>query len=65
MSSQPRKQRRAYEKFLKKHDPKAYKEWKSKSAERGKEIHREHLDNIKIAEESSDRQSEIIDYENL
>jgi len=65
MSSQSRKQRRSYEKFLKKNDPKGYKEWKSNSIERGKDIHREYLDNVLVTKETNDRQSEIIDYDNL
>lgn len=79
MSSQSRKQRRAYEKFLKKTNPQAYKEWKSDSINRGNQIHQEHLDNIAIDSTKIDLDSntatidvtgdfddpEIIDYENL
>lgn len=79
MSSQSRKQRRAYEKFLKKTNPQAYKEWKADSINRGKQLHQEHLDNIAIdstkieldgntatinvTEDFDD--PEIIDYDNL
>lgn len=46
MSSQARKQRRMYERYLKKANPTAYKQYKSQSAQRGKEIHQEHLNNV-------------------
>lgn len=38
-ASQNRKQRREYELYLKKTDPKKYKEWKSGVSERGKQYH--------------------------
>lgn len=39
--SQSRSQRRNYEKFLKKTNPTAYKEWKENSIERGKKFEEE------------------------
>lgn len=38
---QARRERRAYEKWLKKNDPAAYAEWKAGAHERGREIHAE------------------------
>ena len=40
-TSQSRAQRRTYEKFLKKTNPTAYKEWKENSLERGKRYEEE------------------------
>jgi len=40
-TSQSRAQRRSYEKFLKKSNPLAYKEWKQTSIERGKKFKEE------------------------
>jgi len=40
-TSQTRAQRRSYEKFLKKTNPIAYKEWKESSIERGKRFEEE------------------------
>ena len=37
-TSQSRSERRKYEKFLKKHNPAAYAEWKSNSTERSKKF---------------------------
>lgn len=65
MSSQSRKQRRAYEKFLKKTNPEAYVEWKSESINRGKQIHQEHLDNIAMDVDKINQDSEIIDYDKI
>lgn len=77
--SQSRRQRRAYEKFLKKTNPQAYKEWKEDSINRGKQIHQEHIDSsaiendkisfagdtvtIDVKDELDD--PEIIDYDSL
>lgn len=47
--SQARKQRRSYEKFLKKNHPEQYTEYKSGVKERGIKIHEE---NVKKVEES-------------
>mgnify|MGYP001575809747 CR=1 FL=1 len=47
--SQARKQRRSYEKFLKKNHPEQYVEYKSGVRERGVQIHQE---NVKKVEES-------------
>lgn len=41
--SASRKQRRMYEKFLKKLSPTKYAEWKSQSKERGEQLHKEHI----------------------
>ena len=43
-TSQSRSQRRNYEKFLKKTNPTAYKEWKSNSIERGKSYESNHIE---------------------
>lgn len=42
--SQSRRQRRSYEKILKKMDPTSYIEFKKDSMARGKEIHRQNLE---------------------
>lgn len=42
--SQARKQRRLYEKYLKKFNPTQYKEWKSGSIERGKKLHAQNVE---------------------
>jgi hypothetical protein len=52
MSSESRKQRRAYEKFLKKTNPGAYKMWKSESIKRGQEIHESNVESVRKSEES-------------
>jgi hypothetical protein len=57
MNSQSRKQRRAYELWLKKVDPIKYREWKSNSQERGKQIHSDNVEKV--------RQSESEFYENM
>jgi hypothetical protein len=57
MDSQPRKQRRAYELWLKKNDPAKYREWKADSQTRGRQIHAENVEKV--------RQSESEYYENL
>ena len=61
--SQSRRQRRSYERILKKLDPSSYKEFKKDSIARGKEIHRQNLqdqlrrelenDNIEIISEDA------------
>jgi hypothetical protein len=62
MSSQARKQRRAYEKFLKKTNPTAYKEWKSESIKRGNEIHQANVESVRKSEEAyyESQQTKII-----
>jgi uncharacterized membrane protein YebE (DUF533 family) len=55
--SQSRAQRRAYEAFLKKTNPAAYKQWKSESIERGNQIHESNAEAVRKAEETH--------YENL
>lgn len=58
--SQSRKQRRQYEKILKKLDPKAYKEFKKDSLTRGKEIHRQNMqDQLRANEESTEISEKI------
>jgi hypothetical protein len=57
MNSQSRKQRRAYELWLKKVDPIKYREWKANSQERGKQIHSDNVEKV--------RQSESEFYENM
>lgn len=57
MNSQHRKQRRAYELWLKKNDPIKYREWKSESQSRGRQIHTENVEKV--------RQTESECYENL
>lgn len=47
MNSQSRQQRRAYEKWLKKTDPIRYREWKSGSQARGKQIHAENVEKVR------------------
>ena len=42
--SQARKQRRLYEKYLKKFNPQQHKEWKAGAIERGKKIHSQNVD---------------------
>ena len=52
--SMSRKQRREYEKILKKLDKASYKEFKKGSKERGEELHRQNLqDQLRNAEEQS------------
>lgn len=52
MMSETRKQKRLYERYLKKVDPVKYQDWKSKSLERVKEakelIQKEKLDNGEV-----------------
>lgn len=48
--SQPRRQRRAYELWLKKNNPQAYKEWKSNSVARGRQIHEQNVEAQRNAE---------------
>jgi hypothetical protein len=50
MDSQPRKQRRAYELWLKKNDPAKYREWKAESQARGRQIHAENVEKVRQAE---------------
>lgn len=45
-TSNARAQRRAYENWLKKTNPSAYKEWKSDSLDRGRNIHESHVTSI-------------------
>jgi uncharacterized membrane protein YebE (DUF533 family) len=49
--SQSRAQRRAYEAFLKKTNPAAYKQWKSEAIERGNQIHEANAEAVRKAEE--------------
>lgn len=63
-TSQSRRQRRSYEKILKKMDPASYKEFKKDSQERGKEIHRQNIQAQLRSEDeviSKDTETEIID----
>lgn len=46
MQSQARRQRRQYELWLKKNNPVAYREWKSNSIQRGREMHQQFTDSI-------------------
>jgi hypothetical protein len=50
--SQSRAQRRAYEAFLKKTNPAAYKQWKAESIERGNQIHESNAEAVRKAEEA-------------
>jgi hypothetical protein len=50
--SQSRAQRRAYESFLKQTNPHAYKQWKSESIERGKQIHESNVEAVRKTEEA-------------
>jgi hypothetical protein len=50
--SQARKQRRLYEKFLKKFNPVQYKEYKAGVLERGIKIHQANVDAVTKAEEA-------------
>jgi 3-oxoacyl-ACP reductase-like protein len=43
-SSQSRKQRRLYEKYLKSNHTEQYKEWKKDSHKRGEEYHKQYVD---------------------
>ena len=58
--SQSRSQRRSYERILKKMDPGAYKEFKKDSLERGREIHRQNIQDQLRREEESDNPTETI-----
>lgn len=51
-TSSARKQRRNYEKWLKKTNPSAYREWKTDSLERGKNIHESNVEAVAQAEET-------------
>ena len=57
-----RRQRRAYEAFLKKMDPQGYKEYKEGSIQRGIELHQQHEDRVKLQNQKS---ADIIDFDNL
>lgn len=46
-TSQSRRQRRAYELWLKKNNPSAYKQWKSQSFQRGKTLSQEFEDKVR------------------
>jgi CRISPR/Cas system CSM-associated protein Csm2 small subunit len=48
--SQARAQRRMYEKFLKKTNPSAYKEWKTGVKERGAKLHIENVNSAQLIE---------------
>jgi hypothetical protein len=48
--SQAKRQRRQYELWLKKNNPAAYREWKSKAAERGASIHASNVEAVRNAE---------------
>ena len=52
MASQSRRQRRAYELWLKKVDPAQYREWKKDSLMRGKATHEENEEQVRKAEEA-------------
>jgi uncharacterized membrane protein YebE (DUF533 family) len=60
--SESRKQRREYEKWLKKSDPKAYKAWKAEKIERGNAFHQSHVETQRIlqSERLEAKQKEII-----
>ena len=49
--SQSRAQRRAYEAFLKKTNPQAYKQWKAESIERGNQIHESNVEGVRKTQE--------------
>ena len=49
--STAKRQRRAYELWLKKTNPTAYKEWKSQSVQRGKQLHEAQTEAVRKAEE--------------
>lgn len=60
-TSNDRKQRRSYEKWLKKTNPQSYREWKSDSVKRGKQIHQQQIESInKSIEESYEKQQSLI-----
>ena len=63
MTSQARQQRRAYEKWLKKVDPIKYREWKSNSVARGRQIHAENVEKVRQSENEyyESRQTQIIE----
>jgi len=49
-NSQARSQRRSYELWLKRTNPTAYKEWKSQSHARGKQIFEQNVEAVRTAE---------------
>tara|TARA_B110000503_G_C7150587_1_gene414975 strand:- start:1546 stop:1872 length:327 start_codon:yes stop_codon:yes gene_type:complete len=49
-NTQARKQRRSYEKFLKKNHPEQYKEYKSGVKDRGNQIHQENVKKVEDAQ---------------
>lgn len=49
--SNSRTQRRSYEKWLKKTNPQAYKEWKLNSVERGSRLHQENVESVRKSHE--------------
>lgn len=49
-NSQARRQRRAYELWLKRNNPEAYREWKSNSVARGRQIHDQNVEAQRNAE---------------
>jgi hypothetical protein len=50
--TQARAQRRLYERFLKKFNPTAYKEWKAGVQERGAKLHAQNEEAVRKAEEA-------------
>lgn len=58
-----RKQRRIYEKFLKKTSLESYHEWKSGSLKRGKALHQNHVESVisKIMSQYEDLQNKIFE----
>jgi hypothetical protein len=62
IQSQARRQRRAYELWLKENNPAAYREWKSQSVERGRGLQEDAAETVRKAEAASleNRQTNII-----
>jgi hypothetical protein len=61
--SQSRSQRRSYERILKKMDPGAYKEFKKDSIARGREIHRQNMEDQLRRDGELDNPTETITLE--
>jgi hypothetical protein len=63
MTSQARKERRKYERWLKKYDMKAYQEYKSGVMARGKQMHQEFTESIenRLNEDLEHRQANLIE----
>ncbi len=57
-----RAQRRAYEQALKKSDPAAYRRWKAENHTRGAELHKAHIENVRIVQSDyyEKKQTDII-----